>query len=280
MAKIKEDKTLGLWNRLYVDHLFTTFNLQFTKNEWATMKCWTFGMKTGAFVDALNLEMLINESPNLRRLHHCIIPKDFYDANFKAVFEADHELVNEEAYDFAKQTTNFQNTPDLWADKPVTFTEDKKQTSEEQMNTCELLDEVVIAKTGSRFHFTPECKGLDHATFTLKVVTFEEAKQMGRTLCNLCEETIHFRTPTCCGPGCNLETTWHLSSLPHFCCRKCKNGEGHSHFCHFHYKTGTNGAGNSTSASSTSAMKKEARKLREAGAVKSTSSSSSTSKKK
>ena len=146
------------------------------------------------------------------------------------------------------------------------------------MNTFELLDEVVIDKTGSRFHFTPECKGLEHATFALNVFTFEEAKQMRQTLCNLCEETVHFRTPTCCSPGCNLETTWHFSSLPHFCCRKCKNGEGHSHFCHFHYKTGTEKAG--TSTSSTSAMKKEARKLREVGAVKGTSSSSSTSKKK
>ena len=96
-----------------------------------------------------------------------------------------------------------------------------------------------------------------------------------------CEESIHFRTPTCCTPGCDLKTTWHLSSIPHFCCRKCKNGEGHGHFCHFHAKTGTFAAGTSSSStSSTSAMKKEARKLREAEAVQNTSSSSSSSQKK
>ena len=101
---------------------------------------------------------------------------------------------------------------------------------------------------------------------------------MKRTLCNLCEESVRFRTPTDCSPGCNLETTRHFSSLPHFSCRKCKNGEGHVHFCHFFNKAGTFGAG--TASSTTSATKKEARKLREVGAVKGTSSSSSTPKKK
>ena len=93
LAKIKEDKTLGLWNRLYIDHLLTTYNLQFTENEWSTFKCWTFSQKTGVFDDALNLEMLVNESPNLRRLHHCILPEDFYDENFKEMFDADYEVV-------------------------------------------------------------------------------------------------------------------------------------------------------------------------------------------
>jgi hypothetical protein len=168
--------------------LFTTFNLKFTAKEWETFKCWTFGMKTGVFVDELNLEMLINESPHLRRLHHCILPKDFYDENFKEMFEADFEVVNEEANNFAKQTANFQGvTFDLWADKPVTFTEDKKDTSDksDQMDTFKTLDEVVIAKTATKFHFAPECKGLDQATYALQVITFEEAKQKGRTRCNL-----------------------------------------------------------------------------------------------
>ena len=55
-------------------------------------------MKTGTFVDELNLEMLINESPHLRRLHHCILPKDFYDTNFKDVFEAECNRMTDPQY--------------------------------------------------------------------------------------------------------------------------------------------------------------------------------------
>ena len=60
--------------------------------------------------------------------------------------------MNEEANNFDKQTANFQTvTFDQWADKPVTFNEDKKDTSDksDQMDTFKTLDEVVIAKTGT-----------------------------------------------------------------------------------------------------------------------------------
>ena len=80
----------------------------------------------------------------------------------------------------------------------------------------DLVDEVFITDGGAKFHFV-ECKGLQSRTNELRVIGLDEAKALGRTLCQFCSELQGLRTNQCCSPGCQFKPTWN----PHVCCRKC-----------------------------------------------------------
>ena len=82
LGSMRHNGTLGLWNRLYVDHLFTTWHLKFTNLEWSTLRTWTFDQQVHTLVNSLNCEMLWNSSSHLKRLYHLVLPADFYNTHF------------------------------------------------------------------------------------------------------------------------------------------------------------------------------------------------------
>jgi len=245
LASMRQNGTLGLWNRLYVDHLFTTWHLKFTNLEWSTLRAWTFDQKVSTLVNALNCEMLSNSSSNLKRLYHLVLPRDFYNLHFTDEYnDNDWELINREGANFTKHTqtlqslewldlnlsTSSKDTPVLSRGTDDTSTSplaeaalDTQATQTLTSDVTDLADEVFITSGGARFHLTGECKGLSKRTNPLELVPLEEAK-LARTFCGHCSDLTHIRTSVCCTPGCNFRPTWH----PHFCCRRCKEGK-HDH---------------------------------------------------
>jgi hypothetical protein len=213
MVTLRETEKLGLWNRLYVDHLFTTYGFTLTDKEWETFRCWTFDSKVGTFVDDLNIEMLSNSSPGLRRLYHLVLPKDFYDENFGDAYEEDWDKITDEAKDFKEQTATCQEA----------FTCPEQASFIGEV----LVTEVFITSGGIKFHFIEDCPGLQKRLNPLTSVTLQEAKSLRRTLCAYCQDMTRFRTLECSTPTCNFKTTW----MPHFCCRRCKEGRGHGKLC-------------------------------------------------
>jgi hypothetical protein len=87
------------------------------------------------------------------------------------------------------------------------------------VTTDDLVDEVFVTQGGIKLHFI-ERKGFTQRTHDLKVISLEEAKADGRTLCKHCSELQGLRTPQCCSPGCGFKPTWN----PHFCCKRCRDG--------------------------------------------------------
>jgi len=217
LLNLQAKKEFGLWNRLYVDHLFTSYGFTFTDAEWSTIKCWTFDSKVEELVENLNIEMMSNSSPELRRLYHLVLPKDFYDENFGRDFGEDWELVNTEEKDFQKQNQALQ-----FLSLSLSSSEGEATSSLEVA-----VKEVFITSGGIKFHFIEECPGLQKRTNPLVAVSLEEAKKMQRTLCTYCSDLKNFRTSQCCTLNCTIETL----RFPHFCCRKCKDGKGHGAAC-------------------------------------------------
>ena len=224
LATLKADGTLGFWNRLYVDHLFTTFDLKLTKDEWSTFRCWTFEAKTGRLVDDLNFEMLSHSNPALTRLYHCIVPTDFYNEHFLENTPSDWEVISLECSDFGTQTATLQT---LNFEGDVSSTHSMGTLGSQDSTGTVLADEVIITSGGTKFHFLESCIGLENRKHPIRVITFQEAKMKGRTLCSHCEQLKTFRTPLCSTLGCSLATTWE----PHFCCRQCVEKKGHGRFC-------------------------------------------------
>jgi hypothetical protein len=252
-AALKQSKELGLWNRLYIDHLFTCWKMTFSTLEWDTLRCWTFNdftcpnfvpWKVRDLVDKLNAEMLSNTSPDLRRLYHLVLQKDFYNDNFTDNDDDNNwDLITSEATDFNQHTSTLQSVElngtsedadaaALQADGTSPTLQAMGSTSVELPVTEELhqdlVDEVFITSGGAKFHFV-ECKGLTSRTHELQVIGLDEAKTLGRTLCQFCSELKGLRTTQCCSPGCNFKPTWDS----HFCCRKCRDQltGGHGRLC-------------------------------------------------
>jgi len=192
-TEMKENGTLGLWNRLYVDHLFTTWQMHFTDLEWDTLRAWTFDCKVGDLVNRLNIEMLSNSSSHLRRLYHLVLPTPFYNANFGEHFEDDWDVVTAEAGNFTFHRATLQSIPEfldlLTSDQPDDADTSPALRTEPLTGT----DEVFVTSGGNKFHLF-ECEGLASRTHPLDVVSLAEAKLHLRTLSLLsrCDEHSHF----------------------------------------------------------------------------------------
>jgi hypothetical protein len=237
---MKENRTLGLWNRLYVDRLFTTWFMKFTSLEWSTFRAWTFDFKVKDLVEHLNIEMLSHSNPALTRLYHCVVPTDFYNEHFLENTPSDWEVISLEGSNFGLQTATLQT---LNLEGEASSTHSMGTLGSQDSTGSVIADEVIITSGGTKFHFLESCVGLENRKRPIRVITFQEAKMKRRTLCSHCEQMKTFRTPLCSSVGCNFATTWE----PHFCCRQCHENKGHGRFC-----AGSTSVIGGTSASSTS----------------------------
>jgi hypothetical protein len=248
LMTLQSQKKVGTWNRLYIDHLFTAYDLALTDAEWSTCRCWTFGLKSGEFVDTLANEFLKNESPGLRRLNHLVLSKDFYDEHFGQDPTEEWSALPNEEDNFVKQAENFVAVSLIGTPPELPHANNLVQET--------LVREVFVSSKGIRFHFTEDCPGLQ-AAIAVFGDTLDEVKRLRKTLCSHCRFMTSFRTKTCCSLNCNYPTSWN----PHFCCRKCFEGKGHGVHCGGPGETSVNTSGlptaNHTSGKGKSRSSKE-----------------------
>ena len=252
-ALMKQSGTLGLWNRLYIDHLFTCWEMKLSDQEWSTLRTWKFvdetsgtSWKVRELVEKLNAEILSNSSSHLRRLYHLVLDKEFFNLHFTDTEEDNNwDLITSEATNFDQHLSTMQslkwleNQPEeeagpsqamgstLTTSTPVVvrvvadddFPQIDGSTQTRAVDTSNLVDEVFTSEGGCKFHFVDSCKGLAKRSYPLRLVSIEEAKADGRDLCKHCADLTHLRTVVCCTQGCTYRPTWH----PHFCCKRCKD---------------------------------------------------------
>jgi hypothetical protein len=252
LAKMKQEGTLGLWNRLYVDHLFTCWYMKLSEMEWSTLCAWTFNdatcpnyvaWKVKDLVEKLNVEMLSNSSSHLRRFYHLVLPADFWNDNLTDTEDDNNWDLNvAKATNFEQRTSTLQSVSWLGTSTdgtdgtgtsqaaaststttPVVLQVDddvaNSATQTAAVDTTNIVEEVFTSEGGTKFHFIDSCKGLAKRTHPLMVKSLEEAKLEGRSLCKHCSELTHLRAVVCCTVGCTYRNTWH----PHFCCKRCKD---------------------------------------------------------
>ena len=150
------------------------------------------------WVHSLNHEFLSNSNPDLYRLYHLVLPKDFCLQAFASTFEDKDDDMDTSS----GATSSNQPLPTTSSTSPSTSV-----GLGAALKSTSLTDEVVISGKGSKFHFMTTCPGLQKATTVLSVIDLQEAKKT-HTLCDHCSLNGNFRTPVCCTPNCNLRPTF------------------------------------------------------------------------